>query len=437
MSSGNTNNDSEPEIHEFVLEEALSDQVVDGMHRGNDENLSMLISQDHVQSSVVESNQDDIVYVSNGDMNMVMRDVSFVEDRGSEVTVVTDRGWSQDGDMNEYPICMVCADRGSGYHYSVYSCEGCKGFFKRTVQRNLVYMCKDQQSCEINKVTRNNCQYCRYMKCLLVGMRKEAVREDRMPGGKCRPKQARFSDSPSRQCDAQPTNTVYIRPEPYDPVLLEALVNAKPDLIPVIDPPIVDVAAMDVGELMQHGYTELRYIIEWARKVPGFSDLQLEDQMSALKASFMELNILRLAHRSLDHLGYVQIADGLTISEEQAEKLGWGAELVACTVEFVNRLVDMQYDRTEFAILNAIILTFSDVPGLLDKEAVQSLQRVFLGCLRQYSLSKYPSQPCRYSKLLLRLPALRTYSMRAAERFLNLALDNTIKLNALVVEIMS
>ena len=23
--------------------------------------------------------------------------------------------------------CMICGDRGSGYHYSVFSCEGCKG----------------------------------------------------------------------------------------------------------------------------------------------------------------------------------------------------------------------------------------------------------------------------------------------------------------------
>ena len=48
--------------------------------------------------------------------------------------------------------------------------------------------------------------------------------------------------------------------------------------------------------------------------------------------------------------------------------MGWGAELVACTVEFVNRLVDTQYDRAEFAILNAIILTFS---GRYNKELSQ------------------------------------------------------------------
>ena len=71
--------------------------------------------------------------------------------------------------------CLICGDRASGYHYSVLSCEGCKGFFKRTVQKNLMYTCKDagKGSCVVNKSTRNNCQFCRYNKCLQHGMRRD------------------------------------------------------------------------------------------------------------------------------------------------------------------------------------------------------------------------------------------------------------------------
>ena len=69
--------------------------------------------------------------------------------------------------------CLVCGDRASGYHYSVFSCEGCKGFFKRTVQKNLLYSCKDTGNCVINKFTRNSCQHCRFIKCISMGMKKE------------------------------------------------------------------------------------------------------------------------------------------------------------------------------------------------------------------------------------------------------------------------
>ncbi|CAH8653191.1 unnamed protein product [Heterobilharzia americana] len=76
-------------------------------------------------------------------------------------------------------ICSICSDRASGKHYGVFSCEGCKGFFKRTVRKELIYICRDNQECQIDKRLRNRCQYCRYQKCLRVGMRREAVQEER------------------------------------------------------------------------------------------------------------------------------------------------------------------------------------------------------------------------------------------------------------------
>ncbi|CAH8600900.1 unnamed protein product [Dicrocoelium dendriticum] len=79
--------------------------------------------------------------------------------------------------------CAVCNDQAFGKHYGVFSCEGCKGFFKRTVRRELVYQCRENQHCLIDKRMRNRCQYCRYQKCLQVGMRREAVQEERQHSG--------------------------------------------------------------------------------------------------------------------------------------------------------------------------------------------------------------------------------------------------------------
>ncbi|XP_070531742.1 nuclear receptor subfamily 5 group A member 2-like isoform X2 [Ptychodera flava] len=80
--------------------------------------------------------------------------------------------------------CPVCGDKVSGYHYGLLTCESCKGFFKRTVQNKKVYTCIENRNCMIDKTQRKRCPYCRFQKCLKVGMKLEAVRPDRMRGGR-------------------------------------------------------------------------------------------------------------------------------------------------------------------------------------------------------------------------------------------------------------
>ena len=70
-------------------------------------------------------------------------------------------------------LCPVCGDKVSGYHYGLLTCESCKGFFKRTVQNKKVYTCVADRSCHIDKSQRKRCPYCRFQKCLEVGMKLE------------------------------------------------------------------------------------------------------------------------------------------------------------------------------------------------------------------------------------------------------------------------
>ncbi|XP_051787939.1 nuclear receptor subfamily 5 group A member 2-like isoform X2 [Erpetoichthys calabaricus] len=90
--------------------------------------------------------------------------------------------YTYDEDLEE--LCPVCGDKVSGYHYGLLTCESCKGFFKRTVQNNKRYTCTENQNCKIDKTQRKRCPFCRFQKCLTVGMRLEAVRADRMRGGR-------------------------------------------------------------------------------------------------------------------------------------------------------------------------------------------------------------------------------------------------------------
>ncbi|KAK3738166.1 hypothetical protein QZH41_007266 [Actinostola sp. cb2023] len=66
--------------------------------------------------------------------------------------------------------CRVCDDRATGKHYGVIACEGCKGFFKRSVRKKLIYTCRAKGNCVIDKVQRNRCQRCRLEKCFTAGM---------------------------------------------------------------------------------------------------------------------------------------------------------------------------------------------------------------------------------------------------------------------------
>ncbi|XP_036357191.1 nuclear hormone receptor family member nhr-48 isoform X2 [Octopus sinensis] len=79
------------------------------------------------------------------------------------------------------PLCKVCGDESSGFHYGVDSCEGCKGFFRRCITQGMSHKCANEEKCEITPFTRNSCQYCRLKKCFAVGMSREASRLGRRP----------------------------------------------------------------------------------------------------------------------------------------------------------------------------------------------------------------------------------------------------------------
>nr|CAD2197318.1 unnamed protein product [Meloidogyne enterolobii] len=82
----------------------------------------------------------------------------------------------------EILLCKVCSDRASGFHYGIFSCEGCKGFFRRSLQNKIDYRpCTQSQKCQIVRANRNRCQECRWRKCIEAGMSKDGVRYGRVP----------------------------------------------------------------------------------------------------------------------------------------------------------------------------------------------------------------------------------------------------------------
>jgi len=76
--------------------------------------------------------------------------------------------------------CKICGDKSSGVHYGVITCEGCKGFFRRSQSSVTNYQCPRQKNCVVDRVNRNRCQFCRLQKCMALGMSRDAVKFGRM-----------------------------------------------------------------------------------------------------------------------------------------------------------------------------------------------------------------------------------------------------------------
>ncbi|NXT91593.1 NR1I2 protein, partial [Anhinga rufa] len=81
----------------------------------------------------------------------------------------------EDTEPVEEKVCAVCGDRATGYHFHVMTCEGCKGFFRRSINKGVRFTCPFARSCPITKAKRRQCQACRLQKCLDMGMRKDMI----------------------------------------------------------------------------------------------------------------------------------------------------------------------------------------------------------------------------------------------------------------------
>ncbi|BFZ13693.1 hypothetical protein BsWGS_16732 [Bradybaena similaris] len=77
------------------------------------------------------------------------------------------------------PPCRVCGARASGLHYGVNSCEACKGFFRRALKRPMVFKCTKSKKCDVKGSKRSTCRFCRYKKCVSLGMARESIKTGR------------------------------------------------------------------------------------------------------------------------------------------------------------------------------------------------------------------------------------------------------------------
>uniref|UniRef100_A0A5K3FVQ9 Nuclear receptor domain-containing protein n=1 Tax=Mesocestoides corti TaxID=53468 RepID=A0A5K3FVQ9_MESCO len=78
-------------------------------------------------------------------------------------------------DIQEGPqVCVVCGDEASGIHYHALTCDSCKNFFWRSMQKKVEFMCDNDGQCFVgDKQSRSRCQKCRFDRCIESGMKKD------------------------------------------------------------------------------------------------------------------------------------------------------------------------------------------------------------------------------------------------------------------------
>ncbi|XP_067141213.1 retinoic acid receptor RXR-alpha-B-like isoform X5 [Centruroides vittatus] len=283
-------------------------------------------------------------------------------------------------------LCSICGDRASGKHYGVYSCEGCKGFFKRTVRKDLSYACREDRNCVIDKRQRNRCQYCRYQKCLAMGMKREAVQEERQRN---KEKYENEVESTSSTQSDMPIERILDAEKRVEPKNEEIETNAAD--------------------------RQLYQLVEWAKHIPHFTELPLEDQMILLKAGWNELLIAAFSHRSINVKDGIVLATGLVVHRNSAHSAGVGTIFDRVLTELVAKMREMKMDKTELGCLRAIVLYNPEVKGLKYVQQVENLREKVYAALEDYCKQNYPDQPGRFAKLLLRLPALRSIGLKCLE----------------------
>ncbi|XP_014489115.1 PREDICTED: retinoic acid receptor RXR-alpha-B isoform X3 [Dinoponera quadriceps] len=279
-------------------------------------------------------------------------------------------------------LCSICGDRASGKHYGVYSCEGCKGFFKRTVRKDLSYACREEKSCIIDKRQRNRCQYCRYQKCLTMGMKREAVQEERQ------------------------------RTKERDQSEVESTSNLHADM-PIER--ILEAEKRVECKIEHQGNYELFQLVAWAKHIPHFTSLPLEDQVLLLRAGWNELLIAAFSHRSIDVKDGIVLATGTTVHRNSAQQAGVASIFDRVLSELVSKMREMKMDRTELGCLRSIILFNPDVRGLKSIQEVSLLREKIYAALEEYTRVSWPDDPGRFAKLLLRLPSIRSIGLKCLE----------------------
>ncbi|XP_048461409.1 androgen receptor-like isoform X2 [Rhincodon typus] len=276
--------------------------------------------------------------------------------------------------------CLICGDEASGCHYGALTCGSCKVFFKRAAEGKHKFLCASRNDCTIDKVRRKNCPSCRLRKCFAAGM---------TLGGRklknTRPFQT-AEDTDSSVVQKQQNTTVPIIPRigvprmqkfQCQPLFLAVLQSIEPDMVYAgYDNTQPDTSASLLTSLNELGERQLVRVVKWAKVLPGFRNLHVDDQMSLIQYSWMAVMVFAMGWRSyrIVNSRMLYFAPDLVFNEQRMQK----STMYDLCVEMQRLSQEFQWlqiSQDEFLCMKVLLL-FSIIPveGLKNQKYFDELR---------------------------------------------------------------
>ncbi|CAL8286458.1 unnamed protein product, partial [Arctogadus glacialis] len=276
-------------------------------------------------------------------------------------------------------VCLVCGDEASGCHYGVVTCGSCKVFFKRAVEGQHNYLCAGRNDCIIDKIRRKNCPACRVRKCLQAGMNLGARKSKKL--GKLKGVSEDLHGSKDSQTTAGGGGGGYLSSEKElstSQAQSNALVPHGLGVVtPYLPPSICSVLELIEPEEVFSGYDnsmpdttdhllsslnclagkQLVRMVKWAKVLPGFRGLPIEDQITLIQYSWMCMLSFCLSWRSYKHTNgqLLYFAPDLIFNEERMQ-LSAMYDLCVGMRQVSLEFVRLQLTYDEFLSMKVLLL---------------------------------------------------------------------------------
>lgn len=125
--------------------DALSSATNTTVHSPVAQALSPLAALGHNSNSNQSNANSPLSTGSIGNNNTTLSNTTFSNINNNSSSSNNNNNSSGNNNSNSQQtstVCAICGDRATGKHYGASSCDGCKGFFRRSVRKNHQYTCR-------------------------------------------------------------------------------------------------------------------------------------------------------------------------------------------------------------------------------------------------------------------------------------------------------